>query len=279
MSRFRVSLMQLAPKGNYVSANMRKASEYCREAAERETDLILFPEMWSVGYDLRHIGLGSGAWKPFAQSADGEYVSHFRGLARELGTAIAITYLEDHGGAPRNSVSLIDAQGRLLHTYAKVHTCAFDIEKTLEPGDGFAVSVLETRRGDVKIGSMICFDREHPESARVLMLKGAEILIAPNACELERHRMAQLEARAFENMVGIAVANYPAPQCNGHSVAFSPIAFGKDKKFLDMKLLEAGEDEGIFTVEFDMEAIRVWRNREVWGKAYRRTGTYGALLE
>ena len=72
------------------------------------------------------------------------------------------------------------------------------------------------------MGAMICYDREFPESARVLMLKGAEVILIPNACNMSGFRMNQLRVRAYENMVGIALTNYAAPQQDGHSVAFDP---------------------------------------------------------
>ncbi len=87
---------------------------------------------------------------------------------------------------------------------------------------------LDTENGKVNIGAMICYDREFPESARILMLKGAEIILVPNACPMEINRLSQLRARAFENMVGIATANYAygQPDCNGHSSAFDGMAYG-----------------------------------------------------
>lgn len=48
------------------------------------------------------------------------------------------------------------------------------------------------------------------------MLKGAELILTPNACTLEDHRIGQFKARAFENMAGLAMTNYAAPQQNGH---------------------------------------------------------------
>ncbi len=124
---------------------------------------------------------------------------------------------------------------------------------------------------------MICFDREFPESARILMLMGAEIILTPNACELEQHRIGQFRTRAYENMVGVAMANYAAPQENGHSVAFSPIAFGESGS-LDTCLVQAGEEEGVYIAEFDLDAIRDWRRREAWGNAYRKPGRYSLLV-
>src|SRR4051794_38026705 len=58
---------------------------------------------------------------------------------------------------------------------------------------------------------MICYDREFPESARVLMLGGAELILTPNACGLDADRLGQFRARAYENMVGVAMANYATP--------------------------------------------------------------------
>jgi hypothetical protein len=45
-------------------------------------------------------------------------------------------------------------------------------------------------------------------------------------------------------MVALAMANYPAPECNGHSIAISPVAFGPDERSLDTVIVEAGEEEG-----------------------------------
>ena len=122
--------------------------------------------------------------------------------------AIAVTYLERQDQAPRNTVTVFDRFGREALTYAKVHTCDFGDEKKLGRGDRFPVAQLDTAAGPVQVGAMICYDREFPESARLLMLAGAEIILVPNACPMELNRLTQLRARAFENMVGVATANY-----------------------------------------------------------------------
>jgi predicted amidohydrolase len=191
--------------------------------------------------------------------------------------AIAPTYLERRGEALRNSVSLIDRRGEILFTYSKVHPCEFDWEAELEPGDDFYVATLDTKAGPVQVGAMICFDREFPESARVLMLKGAEIILSPNACELEANRIGQFRARAMENMVGVAMSNYAAPQENGHSVAFSPVCFGAAERSLDPLIIEAGESEGVYLAEFDLDKIRAWREHEAWGNAFRKPRRYSLL--
>ena len=124
---------------------------------------------------------------------------------------------------------------------------------------------------------MICYDREFPESARLLMLQGAEVILVPNACGMEVNRLTQLRSRAYENMVGVALANYAAPQENGHSVAYDGIAFSVDERSLDMTLVEAGRAEGVYLAAFDLDALRAYRAREVWGNSFRRPELYGRL--
>jgi len=135
---------------------------------------------------------------------------------------------------------------------------------------------LDTQHGAVKVGAMICYDRESPESARILMLKGAEIVLTPNACTLERYRLHQYETRAFENAMGLAMANYAAPQHNGHSVAFDGVTFDK-RGARDMLLVEAGEFEGIYLAYFDLDLLREYRAYTIWGNAFRRPHRYGRL--
>ncbi len=192
--------------------------------------------------------------------------------------AIGFTYLERRPGRPRNSISLFDRHGELALHYSKVHTCEFDWERALEPGDEFPVGRLDTAAGPVSVGAMICYDREFPESARLLMLGGAEIILTPNACEMEANRMGQFRARAMENMVGVALANYAGPENLGHSAAFDGMAFTPDEKGRDTCVVEAGEEEGVYLATFDLERLRDYRRRETWGNAYRRPRLYTRLV-
>ncbi len=183
---------------------------------------------------------------------------------------------------PRNTVCIFDRFGRRVLTYAKVHTCDFGDECRLTPGDDFYAATLDTASGNVEIGAMICYDREFPESARILMLKGAEIILVPNACPMEMNRLSQLRARAYENMAGIATVNYPygQPDCNGHSSAFDGIAYRESQPgSRDMLVIEAGEREGIYMADFPMDELRAYRKSEVHGNAYRHPKKYKILVE
>ncbi|MBE3039897.1 MAG: carbon-nitrogen hydrolase family protein [Chloroflexi bacterium] len=279
MISLKVALLQMLSSGVDQDDNLHKGEEFCRRAAAQGADIALFPEMWNIGYsffDRRQKG-ARAEWAARAVGAQDAFVQHFQELARTLGMAIALTYLEKWPAAPRNSVSLIDRHGDIRFTYAKVHTCDFDVERYLTDGDDFFVTELDTKSGPVKVGAMICYDREFPESARILMLKGAELILVPNACEMEANRTGQLRTRAYENMLGVALANYAAPQEKGHSVAFDGMGFTKNGATRDTLLVEAGEAEGIYLAEFDLERLREWRRRETWGNAFRKPRRYDLL--
>jgi len=278
MSKLKVALLQLLSSGYDQTSNQAKGQQYCRQARQLGADIALFPEMWNIGYQLPDSDLPDQIeyWQKHAIAHESDFVNSFRKLAWELDMAIGLTYLERWEGGPRNTLSLIDRHGEIRLTYAKIHTCDFDKEIALTPGDDFYVCDLDTASGPVKVGAMICFDREFPESARILMLKGAELILTPNACELEANRIGQFRTRAFENMLGVAMANYAIPQENGHSAAFDGIAF-KETGSRDTCLLQADGHEGIFMAGFDLDLLRAYRASEVWGNAYRKPGRYGVL--
>jgi len=273
MNSFKVALLQLLPTGS-LQGNLEKGESYCRRAKELGADLALFPEMWSTGYAMPLCAED-------AVEAESGFVQHFAGLAEELEMAIGITFLEKRDDKMRNTLCVFDRFGKNALTYAKVHTCDFEDERNLLPGDDFYTANLNTAGGDVVIGAMICYDREFPESARILMLKGAEIILVPNACPMEINRIAQLRGRAYENMVGIATCNYAQgqPDCNGHSNAFDGMAYLPDVcGSRDTEILEAGGEEGVYVADFPMEQLRWYRANEVHGNAFRKPEKYGLLL-
>jgi predicted amidohydrolase len=279
MSLLRIALLQMAACGTDQDANQAKGEAFCRKAREMGADIALFPEMWNIGYTpCPYDKEGRERWQAQAIGPEDEFLARVKELAKEFSLAIALTYLERWDGAPRNSVSLIDRHGKIVMTYAKVHTCDFSMEAACTPGDDFHVCTLDTEKGDVKIGAMICFDREFPESARILMLKGAELILTPNSCNLDDGRIGQFRARAFENMTGVAMANYAAPQNNGRSAAFDAVSFDEiDGPARDTLIIEAGENEGVYLAEFDLDKLRAYRERESWGNAFRKPRSYGLL--
>ena len=279
MRTLNIALLQIAPCGT-LEGNLEKGIASCRKARALGADIALFPEMWSNGYNI--YGRPAAQWKAEAIPAGSEFVSAFGTLAKELDMAIGITLLEEYQGGPRNSMVLFDRFGRRKITYAKVHTCDFDVERNLTPGEDFYSATLDTARGEVKVGAMICYDREFPESARILMLQGAELILVPNACPMEINRLSQLRARAYENMLAIATCNYPdsVPDCNGGSSVFDGVAYLPELDgSRDTCILQADGAEGIYLAKLDLEQLRRYRESEVHGNAYRRPQKYGILLD
>lgn len=274
--KFKIALLQLMP-GKTLDEQQRIGTEACRKAKEMGADVALFPEMWSDGYYLPQDEKEVTA---LAVSAGSDFVLNFRDLAKELEMAIGITFLEENDPKPLNSVIFFDRNGNETLHYSKVHTCDFADEKVLSSGEDFYVADLDIGRGKIKIGSMICFDREFPESARILMLKGAEVILAPNACPMEINRLSALRARAYENMLAVATCNYPEgqPDCNGHSTVFDGVAWLRDEEGVrDMCVLEAPGEAGVYVAEIDMDMLRKYRESDVMGDKYRHPERYGIL--
>ena len=279
MDILKIALLQIAPCGS-LDDNLEKGMGCCRMAKKKGADIALFPEMWSNGYDIHD--RPAEEWRREAIPADSEFVNNFSRLAGELDMAIGITLLEKYADGVRNTLVLFDRFGERKMTYAKVHTCDFSVERNLTPGEGFCVTELDTACGIVKVGAMICYDREFPESARILMLQGAELILVPNACPMEINRLSQLRARAYENMLAVATCNYPeiVPDCNGRSTLFDGVAYlPEEEGSRDTCILEAGGEEGIYIAGLDLNQLRDYRENEVHGNAYRHPGKYGILTE
>lgn len=285
MSTIKIALVQKKAIPNDKERNLSLAVQYIREASYLGADIVLFPEMWSNGYAPPFDGAFDNPtdpafekerneWLESAVLIESDYVTAVKDAASTYKIGVCATFLSKTKDKFQNTAIIIDRRGNILLNYAKVHTCDFSLEKLLQHGSEFKVCDFE----GIQIGVMICYDREFPESARVLMLKGAEIILVPNACDMNSLRINQLSTRAFENMVGVAMANYPGKGW-GCSCAFSPIVFDENGNCLDNIIVKADDmSEDILIAEFDMNRIRTYRERETWGNAYRKPAAYSDLV-
>lgn len=281
MSKLTIALLQISPCSS-LKENLTKGINACLAAKLGGADIALFPEMYSNGYDIYDRKFYD--WKQEAITLNDDFVLTFQELSKQLNMAIGLTLLEkiSYSQYPQNTLVLFDRKGRRVLTYAKVHTCDFDVERYLSSGEDFYVCDLDTDCGTVKVGAMICYDREFPESARILMLKGAELILVPNACPMEINRISQLRARAFENMLALATCNYPinVPDCNGHSTIFDGVVYKKNEhESRDTCILQAPESEGIYLATIDLDELREYRNNEIHGNAYRKPDKYQLLVK
>jgi predicted amidohydrolase len=273
----KVALLQINPESS-AGQNLQKAKGYIEKATTDGADIALLPELWNIGYVApEEYPDSEDAWHRAVMSRDDEQFQNYATIAKDNSIAIALGYLEREGDKLYDSVALIDMTGNTVLNYRKVQTVQKNWEAMLTAGNDFPIVELQTKDEIVKIGCMICYDREFPEIARILMHRGAEIVLVPNACNLETNRLAQFQARAFENMMGVAMTNYPAPTYNGRSVAFDGMRI-KGKEY-DPTLVLASSEEGIFYADFDIEKLRDYRQREIWGDAYRKPWLYGELLD
>ncbi|MDZ5254116.1 carbon-nitrogen hydrolase family protein [Clostridium sp. LIBA-8841] len=286
MKSFKIGLVQEKAFANSIDMNLKLGLEYVRKGKELGVDIVLFPEMWSNGYNPPYEDAFDNPfdesyeeerkkWLEEAIDEESNYVKSFREVAKKLKIGVVITYLSKGKKAPQNTALVIDKTGEILMKYSKVHTCDFSLEALLQGGEEFKVCDFN----GVKLGIMICYDREFPESARVLMLKGTEIILVPNACDMNPARINQLSTRAFENMVGVAMANYPGEKW-GNSCAYSPIVFDESGNYIDNNIVKANSlEEGIIVAEFDLDKIRDYRRNETWGNAYRKVKAYDKLID
>ncbi len=264
--RFKTAVLQMRSADRAYDKNIKIIIEKMTEAGRNNADILLLPECFITGYDLT-ISNGEALTETDIQPLCNK--------AKELGIGLVATALTKGKKSPQNSAFVIGKTGKILMKYSKVHTCDFADEKVLESGTSFPVCDFN----GVKIGVMICYDREYPESARLLMLGGAEIILVPNDCGSMRPRLQALSTRAYENMCGVAMAN-PNGANAGNSCAFSPICWDSNGKCIDNTLLLAdAETEGLLYAEFDMDAIRGYREHEMMGNTFRKVSAYARLLD
>lgn len=279
--KLKVAMVQYDANEPDIDFNTKVAMKYIKEAKESGADIVLFPECFLTAYccldiveellPLEELENDSEFidWCNSAVTEEEEHVLQIRKLAKELQIGVVITAFTKGEKYPQNTAFIIDRNGDIILKYSKVHTCDFYWERYLESGQEFKVCKFD----GVNIGVMICYDREYPESARELMLQGAEIIFNPNCCGGMEPRLKELSVRAMENMVGVAMANPPAPGM-GRSAAFNPMVWGENGEVLDNTIIVAEEFfEGIVYAEFDIDVIRKYRENEELGK-FRKPRAY-----
>jgi len=226
------------------------------EAKEAKSSVVVFPEMYSTGYARFNPKDAASIerWRTAAETPEGSFVTRCRAAAISNRMYVVATFLEAADPRPFNSALLIDPKGSTVLHHRKVHICDFDVtEVACGRGEKFDVGEIHTPEGSVKVGLMICMDREYPESARLLSRAGAEIALVANSCDLAKDpilgdvRIAEMRGRAFEMVMGIAVANYPKPSCDGHSFAVDPHG---------AVIAMADDSPGLTIASFDLDLIR-----------------------
>jgi N-carbamoylputrescine amidase len=246
--------------------NISRVERHARVAAAQGAQVVLPPELFEGPYFCRE---ENGDWFAEARTVDdNEAVARMREVALELGVVVPVSFFERAGQAYYNSVAVIDADGALLGVYRKSHIPdgpGYEEKFYFRPGDtGFRV--WRTRFGTIGVG--ICWDQWFPESARAMMLLGAELLFYPTAIGSEPHE-PQLDTRDpwQRAMIGHAVSNIvPVVAANRTGDEAGQIFYGSsfiaDQR--GDKVAEFGRtDDGVVVASFDLDLLA--RTRASWG--------------
>ena len=280
MSEVTVAALQLS-FSDVVEENIAAVSELVREAAGKGAKLILPPELFEGHYFCRT--QDEGHFTRALPAGEHPAVLAMQKLAVELGVYIPTSFFEADGHHHYNSLAMIDDKGRVMGVYRKSHIPdgpGYSEKFYFRPGNtGF--QTYETPFGTV--GPAVCWDQWYPETARMLMLQGAEILLFPTAIGTEPHDPDLDTSRLWRRaMIGHAVSNVvPVVAANRigteHGQRFYGHSFICDERG-DM-LAEFGATEtGVLTAELDLEQAR--RHRAAFGLFRdRRPDLYGRIAQ
>ncbi|WCM26162.1 N-carbamoylputrescine amidase [Sphingomonas sp. QA11] len=280
MTEITVAALQLAFSSD-IDANIAHVSELVREAASKGAQVILPPELFEGEYFCRveDEGLFANA-KPVGQH---KAVLAMQTLAAELGVTIPTSFFEADGPHHYNSLAMIGPDGGLMGVYRKSHIPdgpGYEEKFYFRPGNtGFKVWPGPS----ATLGVGVCWDQWYPETARAMMLMGAEILFYPTAIGSEPHDADLDTSRLWRRaMVGHAVSNVvPVVAANRigteHGQHFYGHSFITDERG-DL-IAEFGADEtGVLVATLDLD--RVKRHRAAFGFFRdRRPDLYGRLAE
>jgi N-carbamoylputrescine amidase len=267
------------PLGGDRAGNLARVERHVRDAAARGAGVVLPPELFEGPYFCREENADHFAEARTLESD--EAVARMRDVARELGVVVPVSFFERAGQAYYNSIAIVDADGALLGVYRKSHIPdgpGYEEKFYFRPGDtGFRV--WKTKRGTLGVG--ICWDQWFPESARAMMLLGAEVLFYPTAIGSEPHE-PELDTRDpwQRAMIGHAVSNIvPVVAANRVGTESGQVFYGSSfiADVRGDKRAELGRtDEGVITATFDLDEVA--RTRAAWGFFRdRRPELYDAL--
>ncbi len=203
MSKVRIGVIQLQNELCAKEANLAKAIELVREAASRGAKIVCLPELFVTGYNLGFFG---DKLSELSEGLTGPTITAMRALAKELEIyIIAPISMQMRSSFPlENNAVFIDDRGEVIGVYSKNHLFGDEPKYFVSNGE---YPVFETKYG--KVGIMICCDNNFPEPARILALKGAEIIFMPAAWRVNEEDLWKLliSSHACENNVFIAAAN------------------------------------------------------------------------
>lgn len=259
--------------------NLAQAERLVGEAAAQGAEIACLPETFST--------FGGASKLPWETLPDGSTAQWCAALASKHRLHLIAPLEGTLDGVPRNAALWFDTQGVFRGAYCKVHLTTPEMERGLVCGDEWTVLEIPCQRaGLVRTGVFICYDMNFPETARLLALRGAEILFHPTVYSMygEAGWDAVLRARAIDNCVYVCTVNHgirdDEPWMPGMCLGRSGVV-GPD----GLTLAETGRYAGVATTTIDLARPRLVRSFGVSGVAnfreqlwrHRRPETYGEI--
>jgi 5-aminopentanamidase len=258
------------------SANLAAMSRNLARAVERGANLIVFPECILTGYGFE----SREALRNVAEPLPGPSTDRLARDCERLKAWAVFGLIEAApDGKLYNACALVGPTG-FVASYRKLHLPCLGADRFTDPGDRpFAVHDL----GGLKLGMNICFDGSFPESARILTLLGADLVVLPTNWATNARKMAELvsPARAWENHIYYLSVNRVGDEAGFHYIGMSSAA-----DYLGNVLhFAALDEEEIFTIEVNPAAAAQKRVVHCHGVYeidrvnWRRPELYGPLVE
>ncbi len=274
-----IAALQLALSDD-IDANIASVSALVREAAGRGAKIILPPELFEGHYFCQ-----TEEDRFFARAkpvAVHKAVQAMQALAAELQVYIPTSFFEADGPHYYNSLAMIDDSGAVMGVYRKTHIPdgpGYEEKFYFRPGNtGF--KVWPTRYGTIGIG--ICWDQWYPETARAMMLMGADILFFPTAIgdepaaeELDTSRLWRraMVGHAVSNVVPVVAANRTGVE---GAMSFYGHSFIADERG-DFVAEMGNGAQGVLDATFDLEQVA--KHRATFGFFRdRRPDMYSRLV-
>lgn len=211
MTAITVAALQLALSDQDEAANIAAVAALVEEAAARGAQLILPPELFSGEYFCREED--EALFALARPTPEHPSVIAMQALAAKLKVTIPTSFFERDGHHYYNTLAMIGPDGAIMGTYRKSHIPdgpGYEEKYYFRPGnDGFKVwDVAGEDDARVKVGVGVCWDQWYPESARVMALLGAELLMYPTAIGSEPYDADLDTSRMWRRaMIGHAVSN------------------------------------------------------------------------
>jgi len=191
---FTIAALRVVPDRWDKESNLRKLDRFAREAVAKGAQVVVTPEGFLDGYVGNDQDLDKKRYLGVAEPIDGPALHRVRALARELKIHLAIGFPELRGDQVYNSVAIFSPDGALVSRYSKTH-CGGEPHNT----EGAEFPVIKTPIG--RWGTLICLDRQLPETSRILAIKGAQMILVPSYGMYGEMNDVMMRTRAYENGV------------------------------------------------------------------------------